>query len=471
MRVLAFLLLLACSPAWGTTWYVNSSAASGGNGTSGTPWNAFSGITGLTAGDTICISGTFDETLTLVTGTSGNLMTYDFACSGVAVGAIVRTGNNKGVTATAAVEYTVLNEPQISAGSACVDYNQTTDNTQGHHQITGGTLSYCSTHASASTNPGVLVSAHDVVIDGTTIIHVGDDAIRSSTTAGDMTIRNATISAVSERTTTGDGVQHQSPSGALLLEDSVIRYTASSNQAVVSTGAGANIIRRNEFDGEGTGDEAFGFNMTGGSTVFEKNWIHDFDVYGISANNASATTLTVRSNVFEDLSDAVNLLSSSSGTYNVLNNTADRVVRFIVSAGTQTVTATNNLIDCNVGGACISKVTASTYSGTTNMFADEFSGMFSHNAVTYSTLAAWVAGQSVDATSSIGALGVIGEYGPLAKRLLTTSAARRAGTVAGAYHDYRNCIFNTPPSIGAFEVCGGDPATTRTVATTRTARW
>ena len=76
-------ILLWISSAQATTWYVDSSVGSSGNGQSwGTAWKAFSNITGLSAGDTVYISGGVSgqsysvSNWTPTRGTSGNPITY-----------------------------------------------------------------------------------------------------------------------------------------------------------------------------------------------------------------------------------------------------------------------------------------------------------------------------------------------------------------------------------------------------------
>jgi hypothetical protein len=61
------LFSFALFSAGATTWYVDSSVGTSGNGTSwATAWKALSNVTGVSAGDTVCISG----------GASGSSQTY-----------------------------------------------------------------------------------------------------------------------------------------------------------------------------------------------------------------------------------------------------------------------------------------------------------------------------------------------------------------------------------------------------------
>lgn len=59
------------------TYYVDSSAGGGGNGSVGTPWNTLGSITGLAAGDLIHIKGSFTGAWTLgASGSAGDPITF-----------------------------------------------------------------------------------------------------------------------------------------------------------------------------------------------------------------------------------------------------------------------------------------------------------------------------------------------------------------------------------------------------------
>jgi len=65
--------LLLGIPAWGKTWYVNASAASGGNGSSSSPYQTISqAVTASGAGDTVIVSaGTYHEAVNISSSKAG----------------------------------------------------------------------------------------------------------------------------------------------------------------------------------------------------------------------------------------------------------------------------------------------------------------------------------------------------------------------------------------------------------------
>src|SRR5664279_570057 len=70
MRFLVSLFSFALFSAQAATWYVDSSVGTSGNGTSwATAWKALSNVTGVSAGDTVYISG----------GASGSSQTYSLS--------------------------------------------------------------------------------------------------------------------------------------------------------------------------------------------------------------------------------------------------------------------------------------------------------------------------------------------------------------------------------------------------------
>lgn len=467
MNRLLLLLLLLPSLAWATTYYVDSTAATGGDGSESTPWDQISDITGLSANDTICLSGTFDETLTpATTGTSGNPVTYDFECDGKDVGYIARTGNNNGVTITAAIEYITLQDPHISAGARCVSMDQTTDTTQGHHRINDGTIGPCSTHASAGTDPGIYMATHDFILDGTVMSGMGDDAARAPANVGDLTFQNCSISDVSNRTATGDVIQVGTSGGAgnLTVDACTISYDGTDKQALIDSGTGTLIVRNSTFDGGDVGVKAFSTLKPSGSCLIQRNTFKNFATYTLFADTA-AVGCTVESTIFQDTANAIYLSASATGTWNAYNNSAERVDSFMFSLGTQTVNATNNIVDCNSGSACMREVAGTTYTGVTNQFAREYTAMFIATGVNKDTLATWASAVSSDTTSSVGAAGYSGGESPTTDqgyRLAAGSANRATCTDLGSRQDRGNRRFKFPPSCGAWEAASGDAAAART---------
>lgn len=466
MRLAALLL---CWPVWveAATYYVDSTAATGGDGSLATPWDQFSDITGLSANDTICISGEFDETLTPgTTGTSGSPITYDFACDGVAAGSIVRTGNNNGVTIAGDIEYITLQDPVISAGARCVSMDQTTDTTQGHHRINNGTLSDCSTNASAGTSPAIYAATHDLIVDGTTISDVGDDGLRTGTAAGDITLQNCIIQNVDQRSGSGDAVQIgvSGGSGNLTIDNCTIRYASDNKQAILDAGTGTLIVRNSTLDGQGVGDEAIGINKVGGTCLIERNHIYDFDQYGIFADGASVGC-KVQSNIFRSLPTPVYLKSDSTGTWNIENNTMDEVTGAVYSLGTQTINLYNNSIGCVTGAYCIREGSNTTFVGDYNSYEQEYTAAWYSAGSEYDTLSAWATAVSQESNSTVQAPQYVGGPNPTTAegfKLKSTSPLRAAGTFVGSLQDYGNRRFKFPPSIGAWETASGDAAEART---------
>lgn len=465
MKRLIFLLLW---PVWvgADTFYVNSGAATGGDGSAPTPWDEFSDITGLSAGDTVCITGEFDETLTPGTsGSSGSLVTYKFDCEAGA-GSIRRTGNNNGVTISGTREYVKLDAPDISAGGRCISIDQTTDTTQGHHRITGGSLTDCSTDASAGTSPAIYAATHDLEIDGTTIDGSGDDGLRSPGGVGDIVVKNCIIRNVDQRSDSGDAIQVGVGGGAgnLTVDNCTLEYDSDNKQAILDSGTGTLIIRNTKFNGQGTGDEAIGVNKPSGTCLIEKNYFFDFDSYGIFADGASIGC-TVTSNIFRGLPTPVYLKSDATGTWNIYNNSMDRVTGAMYSLGTQTVNLKNNAIDCVSGANCIRTVAGTTLVSDYNSYESEFAEAWNGAGTTYDTLSAWATAISDEANSAVQAPQYIGGPNPTTAegfRLRSGSPLRAAGTFVGSLQDHGNRRFKSPPSIGAWEAASGDAAEART---------
>lgn len=91
MKALVFLLLLASTPAWATTWYVRPASGEYGaeNGTSyADAWDGYLDITwgvgGVQAGDTLIFCGTFNDNANMAvggSGSAGSIITLTGDCS------------------------------------------------------------------------------------------------------------------------------------------------------------------------------------------------------------------------------------------------------------------------------------------------------------------------------------------------------------------------------------------------------
>ena len=71
-------VFVMCSATWAATYYVDSSVGSSGNGSQNSPWKYISNVSGVSAGDTILFKRgrSWNETLSPVSGASGNVVTY-----------------------------------------------------------------------------------------------------------------------------------------------------------------------------------------------------------------------------------------------------------------------------------------------------------------------------------------------------------------------------------------------------------
>jgi hypothetical protein len=161
--------------------------------------------------------------------------------------------------------------------------------------------------------------------------------------------------------------------------------------------------------------------------------------YGLSVNNAASNSHVVANNLFGDLTKSTNA-AAWSGSLTVVNNTA-------------------------------------TYTEKFNKFLTAPSSNFYKLASTqYTTVSAWQ-GASSQGTSDeiISSAGWIGGFIPSSEAgfaLKPASVLRRAGfdINIGNALDAIGRPFSHPPSIGSYEVTSGQEITSRTNATTRSAR-
>jgi hypothetical protein len=118
------------------TYYVNSSAGGGGNGSSGTPWNHPNNVSGLVGGDVVNIAGTFTGPMTLnASGTSNNPIRWQgytaspgdggsFTISGGSLG--LGVGTNTGVAISNMAIQNIAGSATINSGSGeLLIYNAT----------------------------------------------------------------------------------------------------------------------------------------------------------------------------------------------------------------------------------------------------------------------------------------------------------------------------------------------------------
>lgn len=173
------LVLAVCFslPAWGATWYVRPASGEYGaedgisyatafDGTADIVW----GVSGVNAGDTLCIDGTFvgasESDVSGITlrvdqsGTAGNLVTIDGDCDGDGVKAELDGNNEVGIAIRTAIvgtsRTTYLRVENIVmrqyTNKAVVNYNVTGDATADANQIWDGIEIYDNGDGSAADN-------------------------------------------------------------------------------------------------------------------------------------------------------------------------------------------------------------------------------------------------------------------------------------------------------------------------------
>lgn len=186
MKVLLLVILsLVSLSANAVTYYVDQEAGSNGTGTNISPWNSVANIDTLVIApaDTVCIKGAFTGAGWTVTeaGTSGNILTYDFNCSGWGQGSITATSgtaavlDNKGFTTVKNGQFTYASGPAIQINASDVRIESNT--------IDGG-------------DQGIILTTNSerdrVVITGNTVKNVQGNGASDASAAGIYLLQTST---------------------------------------------------------------------------------------------------------------------------------------------------------------------------------------------------------------------------------------------------------------------------------------
>jgi hypothetical protein len=146
--VLATLALYGVAPAMAANWYVDKDAQGSNNGTSwNNAWNSLNRISGVSAGDTVYISGgSTSKTYTLSSswspsaGTSGHPITYKVGQDSGHNGTVIIDGNNSASNCIALSNYTTI-DGEVS-GSRHMTLQNSTSNQINAVSRTGVKIAY-----------------------------------------------------------------------------------------------------------------------------------------------------------------------------------------------------------------------------------------------------------------------------------------------------------------------------------------
>ena len=515
----AALLALACASADAATYYVDyDTGVDTNNGTStSTPWKRMPGVTGwagsatLGSGDVICLKGgvTFPKRIYLnyFTGsTSGGSYTIQGDCAGWGSGqarvdvpasenvsAAIYVDGVNGIAVRGVFAANRLYAPNnwyaaiYVVGSAAHPVNGfTLRSAEAAYSQEGVWINDSDTTSTLPYTPNVSniliedVVAHDNTADAS-VANANCSGVRLRG-AGNVTIRrletyNNGRTCYASGLNEGRGVTIEGASQNVVLEDSNLHHDS---DAAGLEGSGIEghtsdgvIIRRNRIWGGATAAEikhnANNWEIHG--NVFDGRSLGPFQ-YGQDVGVDSLNGVIVN-NVF---------ITSNTGCQNGVV-TISSPVRF-----------QNNLV---IAKACTDRSPIILDNRTTAWAFSAMDGIFDHNVTVGGTTALHVmtvttgptyanytipnyvanisanqlqGSQRVASTKLMG--GTVPDTTPasmLGYRPPAGSALRGTGAYVGPFSDYRGCALGNPASVGAFEVCGGDDAGTRTVAGLRNA--
>jgi len=489
-NLILLVLLLLSFNTFGATWYVcpNDVNTATSNGTSPTT-DCFDGLADLNAtlasvnpGDTVCYVGNFTTADAMgattylnyfnKSGTAGNLITLDGDCDGDGVKASINAGGTvQRAMQTADNNYLVIKNLELKNATArgLLLYNTATDATDrgsisvtqmNVHDITGG-----------ASPIGIDSRGLNVSITNNIVNNIGEDGIYHK--GPNVVITGNTISYISTAGSLGDCIQ---------LDGAYLNFTISNNscdhtnvaskQCIIAsnpTDAGYGILSGNSClrpTGEGV-STTYGYYIetASGNSVITRNY---YKGGRTAIQYLGAGTADIRSNVGivldTDLSTAARCVSlgGSAGKAYVENNSCSGGYQGIVSSSAAAAVIRNNAV-ANVTDDCINKAAgdSESYNKCFNYGGDLVSNNGTGTAAgagTANTNQLWIGGASP--TSASGFI------------LKPSSTLRRAGISlnVGNLLDYSSHSFQNPPSIGAYDVTSNVEASSRSAATTRSAR-
>lgn len=269
-----------------TTWYVNSSAAGGGNGSIASPFNTFSAAyTAASSGDTIDLTGTFDwsnagETGDTTTGYAGFTLSKSLTISGQGADETFIQANSSLTTSTSERIFTVPAAVNVTIQNVTMRY--------GHYY-----------------NDSVNGSAID------------------SPSTGNLTILNSRITQNANPARFGGGAIGLGGSGRFIMRNSTVDnngnmtentwpgYVAGMWDNSSNTG---NEITNCTFFNNGAGYEGAIYATAGGLTITNSTFINNTGSTSGADIYINGATVYLKNNIFGDATAGVNL-GYQSGSY------------------------------------------------------------------------------------------------------------------------------------------------------------
>lgn len=498
-----FLLSLLSFQAWGATgsaavdtWYVrpvedcvnNGDGLAYGCAASAGATGAFRGFAnliwtvtvGIDDGDTLKICGTFYDTSSKTSGTrmlsvegSGGAsaeIIFDGDCSanGNLSQAIL---NGEGTVdhgirtlANTYLKFRNLWVRNFDSRGIILYNNSATDVTIAKFITIEATVAVSDIRKAAATTIGIDGRGQDITLTGVRVSNIGEDAIWNN--GKRFTVTDAVVSRVSQDGVLGDCFQMAGEVDGTVLDGLTCDHSdVDAKQCVVInavTDTPTYSVRDVDCSLPVGATTAIGV-ILDGTALGERIRVRGGN-FGVIAYDVAGANVTLRSNVISDTTAACISSGSNATTVTAYNNTLHNcgVSGITFGAATNTRTLTNNTIT-GVSTRGINKGTSGTTETYNNIFGPTTPVLSNGTQTSAHSSDLAVPPDFVGGSSPSSASGF---------RLSSSSALRRAGSDLGIgnIQDYGNRAFSHPPSIGAYEVTSGDISSSRTIATTRSAR-